>query len=295
MTVSTQQSEVTCIGNGATTVFSFPFIGVSASDIEVTYTDTQGNQTILTGTQYTLSLNAPATGALWGIGGTVTYPISGSAIAANTQLTIKRIVPLTQSTSINNQGAFYPQAVEEAIDLLCLQLQQVANRTGQWRGTWATNVYYQYGDVVVDGVNGANTGNYYMCIYNNTSGTWATDLSNGDWVLFFNIQSIVPAVSNKKYSKTITANYTVLNTDGIIDVDASGGTVTITFPINLGSVSETQEVTISKIDTSSNSVIISDGTNNLDVITSAATANGQINGWRNIYSNGTHIRSLGVG
>ena len=446
MTVSTQQSEVTCIGNGATTVFSFPFIGVSASDIEVTYTDTQGNQTILTGTQYTLSLNAPATGALWGIGGTVTYPISGSAIAANTQLTIKRIVSLTQDTSISNQGSFYPEAVEEALDTLCLELQQVANRTGKFRGTWATNIFYNYGDIVVDGSNGANTGNYYMCISTNTSGTWSTDLSNGDWTVFINIQVIAgyatsaassataaansassaaassssasgyaTSASNSasaaatsatnsansatdaansaatasadaalivgniagyntfsyssqtigtgyktftvdsgksftanqwvtavyqvglpyymhgivvSYSGTTmvinvtdtggsgtfsawnittsgplnlsplitkTANYTVTATDKYIEADASGGAITITVAPTIGTSSLTATVIIEKIDTSSNPISISDGTNIVDVIVTAASSSGQINGWRSITANGTNIRSYGVG
>jgi hypothetical protein len=295
MTVSTQSSSVTYIGNGSTTSFTFPFIGVSSSDIEVVYTDTNGTETILSPSQYTLVLNTAPPGSLWGIGGTVTYPASGNPIVAGSQLTINRTVPLTQTISINNQGAFYPQAVEQAIDLICLELQQIANRTGQFRGTWATDIYYNYGDVVVDGANGADTGNYYMCVSANTSGTWSTDLSNGDWVIFLNLQSLVPTTNNKKYSKTITSSYTVQSTDGIIDVDASAGTITITFPISAGSASQTQEVTISKIDTSSNVIIISDGTNNVDAISTAASSNGQINGWRSVYSNGTNIRSLGVG
>ncbi len=134
-----------------------------------------------------------------------------------------------------------------------------------------------------------------MCVSANTSGTWSTDLSNGDWIIFLNVQSLVPTVSNKRFSKTITSSYTVQSTDGIIDVNASAGTITITFPISAGSASQTQEVTISKIDTSANAIIISDGTNNVDAISAAASTTGQINGWRNVYSNGTNIRSFGVG
>lgn len=125
MTVPTTASSVTYIGNGSTTSFTFSFIGVSASDIEVIYTNSSGSESVLDPTQYTLVLNAPTVGSLWGIGGTVTYPITGTAIQNPSQITINRIVPYTQTVSIANQGAFYPQAVEQGLDLIELQLQQI--------------------------------------------------------------------------------------------------------------------------------------------------------------------------
>jgi len=115
-------------GNGATTVFSFPFVGVSQDDLEVTYTDATGATSILPASVYTVALNAVPVGGLWGIGGTVTYPNSGAPpvpIAVGTSLTITRILPYEQTVSISNQGAFYPRAVEQGLDLLELQLQQV--------------------------------------------------------------------------------------------------------------------------------------------------------------------------
>lgn len=124
MTISTSASVVTYVGNGSTTNFPFSFVGVSATDIEVIFTDTTGAQTTLNPTTYTLVLTPAAPGELWGIGGTVTYPNVGSPIALNTQLSIIRIVPYTQDVSISNQGAFYPQAIEQGLDLLELQLQQ---------------------------------------------------------------------------------------------------------------------------------------------------------------------------
>lgn len=124
MTISAESSVVTYIGNGSTTSFPFSFVGVSATDIEVIYTDTTGTQSTLDPSTYTLVLTAAAPGELWGIGGTVTYPNIGSPIALNTQLSIVRVVPYTQDVSISNQGAFYPKAVEQGFDLLELQLQQ---------------------------------------------------------------------------------------------------------------------------------------------------------------------------
>lgn len=125
MTVSTITSSITAIGNGATTAFTFPFVGVAATDLEVIYVNSSGSSTTLNPALYSVTLNAVPVGGLWGIGGTVTYPLSGSAIASGTSLTINRIVPFTQSVSINNQGAFYPQAVEQGLDLLELQIQQL--------------------------------------------------------------------------------------------------------------------------------------------------------------------------
>lgn len=131
MTISTTQANVTVAGNGATTTFSFPFVAAAASDIEVTYTDATGTATVLNPSQYTLYINAAAAGQIWGVGGTVTYPVTGSPIAVGTSLTITRIVPLTQLISISNQGNFYPAAVEQAIDTICLEVQQVSTTANE--------------------------------------------------------------------------------------------------------------------------------------------------------------------
>lgn len=128
MTISTTTSTITFAGDGSTTVFSFPFVGDSAATLQVFYTDSLGNITQLLSSQYTLFLNPAPSGGLWGIGGTVTYPNTGSPptpITAGTFLTITRDVPFIQTVSINNQGAFYPQVVEQGMDLLELQIQQL--------------------------------------------------------------------------------------------------------------------------------------------------------------------------
>ncbi len=127
-TVSSTVTSVTAVGNGSTTVFNFPFIGVNANDIIVTFIDAAGNPTVLGKTTYTLTLNAPPAGQIWGIGGTVTYPLSGSPIASGTQLAITRTVPLLQTTPLANQGSFFPQAVEQALDLVVLEFQGVSTQ-----------------------------------------------------------------------------------------------------------------------------------------------------------------------
>lgn len=199
MTVSSTASSVTVYGNGATTVFSVNFIADSISDIQIFYTNASGVETTLSPSQYSVAIAPTPVGEIWAPSFTVTYPLIGSPIAAGTSLTIQRIIPLQQDVTISNQGDFWPQAVETALDTTVMQLQQVSARTGQIRGTWITATVYNYGDMVLDGTNGNNTGNIYMCAMSNTSGTWVTDLANGDWVLALNIQAIVnaaPAIAN---------------------------------------------------------------------------------------------------
>lgn len=125
MTVSTTTNTVTYLGNGATTSFTFPFIGVSASDLTVSIVNPTGTIVVLGPTQYIVALNAVPVGGLWGIGGTVTYPTFGTPLQTGYSITITRGVPYTQDVSISNQGSFYPQSVETGLDELELQIQQV--------------------------------------------------------------------------------------------------------------------------------------------------------------------------
>lgn len=192
-TISTEQSTVTLQGNGVTSVFTFPFVADSTDNIVVSYTDSDGTTTPLTTSVYNVSINAATAGDLWGIGGTVTYPLSGSPIAAGTSLTIQRVLPLQQTTDISNQGNFYPQVVESTFDTELMQIQQLAARTGQFRGVWQTGNVYNYADIVQDGANGLNSDNYYMAIQANTSDDWSDDLAAGDWQLI--IPSILPSAT----------------------------------------------------------------------------------------------------
>lgn len=138
MTVSTTTDSTTVAGTGAQTVFGFSFnngvpTGESAplAAYALTYTDASGNQTVLNPTQYTLAFNAALVGGLWGIGGTITYPLAGSPIATGTTLTLQRVFSYQQLTSIRNQGDFAPQVIEQALDVEEMQTQQIANEIGR--------------------------------------------------------------------------------------------------------------------------------------------------------------------
>ena len=128
-TITTAASSVTIAGNGSITSFGFSFVGGSPTYIVVTYTDANGNQTVLPASQYTLTLNPVPPGQVWGIGGNVVYPTVASGnppIAALTSLTISRTVPLTQAIS-SNQGQAFPTVVEAALDILEMEIQQIGN------------------------------------------------------------------------------------------------------------------------------------------------------------------------
>jgi len=136
-TVNSSANKTIVAGNGSQTVFAFSFIGVAAQYISVIYTDASGNQTTLSQgsgtTQYQISLNAPVQGAIWGLGGTVTYNPSGTPIAAGTTLTIVRTLPLTQAITLQNQSSVQTlgKGSEQAVDTAVMQDQQTAEQIGR--------------------------------------------------------------------------------------------------------------------------------------------------------------------
>lgn len=183
MTISTLASSIQVAGNSSKTAFVFNFVGDSASDITVSSVASNGTITLLSPTTYSVSLNAAAANQIWGVGGTVIYPLSGSPLATGQSLIISRVLPYSQQITTQNQGNYYSQVTEQALDTLAMQIQQLATRTTQFRGIWLTATVYNAGDIVQDGTHGNNTSNYYICAIPNTSGTWSTDLAAGDWAI----------------------------------------------------------------------------------------------------------------
>ena len=128
MTVTTTTNKVVCLGDGSNKTFTYSFTIPTAASAVVIYTDALGVQTTLSSGQYTIT-------GIGGSGGVVTYPLTGPAIALGTTLTIQRVLTLTQPISISNQGAFYPQVVEAALDLLCMEIQQISAGSGGGGGS----------------------------------------------------------------------------------------------------------------------------------------------------------------
>ena len=129
--LTTTQNYVTYQGNGATTSFPYPFPVGNAAYLQVYVTNNNVDPvvtTLLQSSQYSVTGigNGIAGASDSTPGGTVTYPLSGSPLAAGWSITIQRIVPCVQDTELSNQGGFYPEVVEAALDYLTMQTQQLA-------------------------------------------------------------------------------------------------------------------------------------------------------------------------
>ncbi len=113
-------------GNGATTSFSYGFKIIDESHVQVILTDSDGIETVQTiATDYTV------TGVGVDGGGNVSMVV---APATGELLTLKLDVPLTQEVDLENQGAFFAETIESALDKvtqIVLQQQEVLDRCVQ--------------------------------------------------------------------------------------------------------------------------------------------------------------------
>lgn len=116
--LSTEAVKDQFSGNGVTTSFTITkklFLD-SSGDVEVTAvkTDTSDNDTTLTlGSHFTVVANADQE---TNPGGTMTYPVSGSALASGETLTVITDPAYTQLTDLIRQGRWNPDVVEQMVD-----------------------------------------------------------------------------------------------------------------------------------------------------------------------------------
>ena len=136
MTVSTQVSRNEYTGNGITTQYDFTFRILDKSHLLVQTLDASENIVTLTiGSDYTV------TGVNRYDGGKV---VLTSALPAGYKISLERSTPVTQETSIRNQGGFFPEIHEDAFDKLTMLVQQAY---GWWSGlslrkpSWLANYY----------------------------------------------------------------------------------------------------------------------------------------------------------
>lgn len=122
MTIRNQVSSVTAEGNGVTTSWTFTFLIPTTASCQVQVYDTTVDPAT-TSSIGSSSFSVSGIGVT--TGGTLTYPLSGSPLSTGQYLTISRVLPIVQETSIRNQGNFYPAAVESALDNLTMIAQQL--------------------------------------------------------------------------------------------------------------------------------------------------------------------------
>ena len=120
MTVQTTTNVAVFQGNGSADTFSYNFKVLEAShlvvqrrlnstgEIDKTYTSGEYSITGLDSDSGSITLNA-------------------GALASGYSLIIQRIVPYKQELDIVNQGGFYPESVEDQLDVMVMGLQQVNN------------------------------------------------------------------------------------------------------------------------------------------------------------------------
>lgn len=108
MSISNEVSRVVYTGNGVTTIFPYPFRIIDKTHLKVSKYVAGIETPLIVDTGFTVA----GVGVL--SGGTVT--LVGGALTSGAMLVIRRVPPVTQLTEIRNQGDFYPEAIEDAID-----------------------------------------------------------------------------------------------------------------------------------------------------------------------------------
>ena len=107
MTISNLSVKTTVVGNSAQSVFTYAFPVTWKSECDLYLTNSADGS---------ITLLDPSTWALTGEnnpnGGTFVYPISGTPIPSTQSLTLVRRVSAAQTTSLGNQGPYFPRAVE---------------------------------------------------------------------------------------------------------------------------------------------------------------------------------------
>lgn len=115
-------------GNASATAFSFNFKVRNATHIEVWFKNTSDvwdSAALVKDTDYTVVLNNDGTG-------TVTYPISGTALAVGEQLLIRMAAPYSQLVDLTNSGPYNPEEIErDGLDNSVRQSQQLDERAGR--------------------------------------------------------------------------------------------------------------------------------------------------------------------
>lgn len=118
MSLDNETSRNFYTGDGATSQFSFTFKITSASELVVYKRDSDGNES-----QLVLDTDYTASGLNDDDGGTIT--LTAGALTSGHKIAIFRKKAITQLTDLVNQGSFYPEVHESALDKLTMIAQQI--------------------------------------------------------------------------------------------------------------------------------------------------------------------------
>ena len=121
MTVSNLNTSVVHRGDGVTTSFPYTFRIPDPSYVVVQLQNyaTGVITATLTSGQYSITGATP-----YNTGGNVVYN-PGTPLSADYNIIIRRVLPLTQTLALNNQGGFFPETLEFQLDRIEMQIQQL--------------------------------------------------------------------------------------------------------------------------------------------------------------------------
>jgi hypothetical protein len=142
MTVSTEVDHNDYAGNGVTTSFPYTFRIFQKSDLVVQVVDLDENITeLILDTDYTV------TGAGGYTGGNV---ILSTPLTSGYQISISRVLPVTQETDLRNQGKFFAEVHEDAFDKLTMLIQQAISwlRLSLRKPSFVANYYDALGNYI---------------------------------------------------------------------------------------------------------------------------------------------------
>ena len=121
MTVQNTNTKNIYVGDGITKVFPYTF-QIAGNHVEYikVYIEADG---ITTETKdFAIDVNSK----------NITYPLKGSALPANQKIIIARQIPLVQMLNLVNQGAYFAEDIEAALDeciMICQQIKESLDRT----------------------------------------------------------------------------------------------------------------------------------------------------------------------
>lgn len=132
MTVAPSTPINTYTGDGATNSYPFTFEVFLQTQLDVIVVAPDATvYTLDLGTDYTVSGLSPTGGGA--MPGSITLVNSGQAwltsgnLTTDYILTIERTLPIAQTYSIRNQGDYYPEFLENALDYIVMLIQQNEN------------------------------------------------------------------------------------------------------------------------------------------------------------------------
>lgn len=238
MTVETEVTRVIVEGNGVTTTYSysFPIPGSSA-------TDQTNAELILLGTDSSITTLADnlwsLTGVGTGVGGTFIYN-PGTPLTTGAFLTLNRIVPYEQTTTLSAQGAYSPTVVEAALDNIVFQTEQNNTRLLQSLRVPITD------DAISD----------YPTAAERAGGFAGFAPTTGDAMVLFGTPGSAIFVGTNSTS-TSSVQTLLLTGPAVASVSTAGGVATATF---------------------ASTVDITDGTHTVSAATSLTFLNGTVGG-----------------